>query len=110
MLPTIQKQNNDATIDNTESSIKVTIPFKEKRRFEEAVDNSAEKLVDILSKTELAVLKAIASNPRMSQSEIAKLIGIGKTSVQTAIVRLKKLGLIVRHDSNKTGYWEVTDS
>ena len=60
-----------------------------------------------LSKTELAIYEAIAANPRMAQPEIAKLVGVGKTTVQSAISKLKQLGAIARHDSNKTGYWEI---
>ena len=105
--PLIVSRFGREAFEIAESSIKVTIPFNWRRRFEEAVDNPAEKLVDILSKTELAIYEAIAANPRMAQPEIAKLVGVGKTTVQSAISKLKQLGAIARHDSNKTGYWEI---
>ena len=43
----------------------------------------------------------------MSQPEIASLLGMGKTTIQNAIVKFKKLNLIERIGSNKTGYWKV---
>lgn len=94
----------------TDSSIKVTIPYNWKHKFEEVVDNQVDKLVDILSKTESAIFETIKKNPKLSQPEIAKKVGVGKTTVQSTIAKLKKLGFIVRHDSNKTGYWEIKEN
>lgn len=71
------------------------------------VDNAIDKLVDKLTNNEIIILKSIKNNPRMSQPEIASLLGIGKTTIQNAIVKFKKLNLIKRVGSNKTGHWKV---
>lgn len=76
---------------------------------EYVVDKAADKMVDNLSKTERMVLNCIISNPRMSQIEIGNKLLLGKTTIQNAIVRFKKMNLIIRVGSNKTGYWKVTD-
>ena len=70
-------------------------------------DKTVDKLVDKLSEKEIIILKKIIANPYMSQPEIALELSIGKTSVQNAIIKFKKLNLIKRVGSNKTGYWEV---
>ena len=47
---------------------------------------------------------------KLSQPEIAKKVGVSKTTVQSTIAKLKKLGFIIRHDSNKIGYWEIKEN
>mgnify|MGYP003310441703 CR=1 FL=1 len=91
-----------------ENSIKVTLPYNWKYKFEaDLIDNPIDKLVDKLTNNEIIILKKIKDNPRMSQPEIASLLGMGKTTIQNAIVKFKKLNLIERIGSNKTGYWKV---
>lgn len=91
----------------SDESIKATIPFNWQHKFEELVDNKVDKMVDILSKTEKIVYAAIAKYPRLSQPELAKKCGVGKTTIQNVIIKLKERKLIQRVGSNKTGYWEV---
>ncbi len=64
-------------------------------------------MVDNLSKTEKLVYNAISSNPKLSQPELAIKCGVGKTTVQNVIIKLKNYRIIKRIGSNKTGYWEV---
>ena len=80
---------------------------KLKRKFEDLVDNSIDNMVDKLSKTDIKIYSAIKENPYLSQPELAKKCGVGKTTVQNTIVKLKKNNLIERVASNKTGYWKV---
>ena len=87
----------------SKESIKVTIPYNWQHKFEELVD----KAVDNLSKTEKLVYNAISSNPKLSQPELAIKCGVGKTTVQNVIIKLKNYRIIKRIGSNKTGYWEV---
>ena len=84
------------------------MPYNWKYKFEaDLIDNPIDKLVDKLTNNEIIILKKIKDNPRMSQPEIASLLGMGKTTIQNAIVKFKKLNLIERIGSNKTGYWKV---
>lgn len=77
-------------------------------KFDGSVDKPVDKLVDILSETELKVFSAIKEHPKMAQPEIAALVGVGKTTVQNVIVKFKKMGILTRRGSNKTGYWETS--
>ena len=71
------------------------------------VDNVIYKLVDKLTNNEIIILKKVEDNLWISKLEIASLLGMGKTTIQNAIVKFKKLNLIERIGSNKTGYWKV---
>lgn len=91
----------------SDESIKVTIPYNWQHKFEEVVDNVVDKAIDKLSKTERKIYDKIVKHPHSSQPEIAIKCGVGKTTVQNVIKKLKEDKIIRRKDSNKTGYWEV---
>lgn len=71
------------------------------------VDNAIDKLVDKLTNNEIIILKKVEDNLWISKLEITSLLGMGKTTIQNAIVKFKKLNLIERVGSNKIGYWKV---
>ena len=71
------------------------------------VDNVIYKLIDKLTNNAIIILKKVEENLWISKLEIASLLGMGKTTIQNAIVKFKKLNLIERIGSNKTGYWKV---
>ena len=61
------------------------MPYNWKYKFEaDLIDNPIDKLVDKLTNNEIIILKKIKDNPRMSQPEIASLLGMGKTTIQNA--------------------------
>ena len=90
-----------SSIDYIEDHIKGNISI------EEVVDNVVDKAIDKLSKTERKIYDEIVKHPHSSQPEIAIKCGVGKTTVQNVIKKLKEDKIIRRKDSNKTGYWEV---
>ena len=70
-------------------------------------DNMIDKLVDKLTNNKIIILMKVEDNLWISQLKIASLLGMGKITIQNAIVTFKKLNLIERIGSNKTGYWKV---
>lgn len=62
-----------------------------------------------INNTEKTVLEIIRNRPNLTYDEIALMIKRDKKTVQRAINRLKKLGLLERIGSNKTGHWEVIE-
>ncbi len=106
--PLIVSRFGRGAFEITDCSVKVTIPYNWMWKIEGSVDKSVGKLADILSETEFKILKAIKEHPKMAQPEIAARVGVGKTTVQNAIVRFKKMGILIRRGSNKAGCWEVT--
>lgn len=44
---------------------------------------------------------------RYSASRLAEKIGVASRNVEANIKKLREQGILVRHGSPKTGYWEV---
>ncbi len=57
---------------------------------------------------ELAILKAIGENPRITQEALKKTIGKSVATVKRLTVGLQKKGILVRRNGKRNGYWEVT--
>lgn len=60
-----------------------------------------------LNDTQIRVLSEIRNNPNVTKTELEKLVGVGKTTIDNAISLLKTKNIIERIGSNKTGYWQV---
>lgn len=56
---------------------------------------------------ELAVLKAVGENPRITQEALRKAIGKSISTVKRLTVSLQKKGILVRKNGKRDGYWEV---
>jgi len=59
--------------------------------------------------TEKNVLEIIKNNVHITQNDIATATQRDKKTVQRAINKLKKLGLIERIGSDKTGHWKIIE-
>ena len=60
-----------------------------------------------MNNTQKRILELLSANPQLTGAVLAEQIGIAKRNIETNIRNLKELGLLVRHGSNKEGYWEV---
>ncbi len=67
----------------------------------------ADGLVDGLVDSQRTIIGLVRQNPDISKREMAELIGISTTAIDKNIVALKKLGLLARVGSAKSGHWEV---
>ena len=67
-------------------------------------DKVSDKVPD---KSELAVLKLLMENPRLTKIELSEQSGISEGSIKKIISKLKSAGWLERVGSNKTGYWLV---
>lgn len=56
---------------------------------------------------ELAILKAIAQDPSITQKELAKVIGKSERTVKTRTVELQEKGWIARENGKRNGRWVV---
>lgn len=56
---------------------------------------------------EKTILNAIGQNPKITQKELAKLIGKSERTIKRIMDRMKNSNTIVREDSKKTGYWKI---
>ena len=53
------------------------------------------------------VLDLISKNPTITQPKIVMQLGYSKSKVNRIVAKLRKLGLLTREGSNKTGRWIV---
>lgn len=56
---------------------------------------------------ELAVLRLIADNPRITQKGLAAVIGISERTVKTRTVELQAKGLLQREGGRRNGEWVI---
>ena len=56
---------------------------------------------------ELAVLRLIADNPRITQKDLAAVIGISERTVKTRTVELQAKGLLQRVGGRRNGEWVI---
>jgi ATP-dependent DNA helicase RecG len=60
-----------------------------------------------LSEREMTIIDIIKHNNQITQTEIAKKIKAGKSTIYRDIEKLKKQGLLKRLGSNKNGHWII---
>ena len=71
--------------------------------------NKLKELYPDLTGTAWEILAHIIENPYATAAGIANHIGISDRTVRKHIALLRTLGIIRRHGSNKSGYWELTE-
>ena len=53
------------------------------------------------------VLDLLSNNPLITQPKIALQLGYSQRKINRIVAKLRKLGLLTREGSNKTGRWVV---
>ncbi len=56
-----------------------------------------------------SILHQLKQNPKANYNELADKTGYSAATIKRHIQELKKLGLIERIGSDKTGYWKITE-
>lgn len=56
---------------------------------------------------ELAILRAIAENPKITQKALANQIGKSERTVKTKTMSLQEKGYIQRKNGKRNGFWEI---
>ena len=65
------------------------------------------KMGSKLTNNQKDILFLIIKNPNITKKEMERNVDIGKTAIDNNISKLKKLGILERIGSDKTGYWKV---
>ena len=60
-----------------------------------------------LNDTQQKILELLSNDPKLSAAKLAQQIGIAGRNVETNIKKLKEQGILIRHGSPKSGYWEI---
>ncbi len=72
-------------------------------------DKSAEKVPRKCRVSAEKVYRAILENPKSSNKDLCRLLGLSDRAVRNQIKLLKDEGCIIRVGSDKSGYWEVVE-
>lgn len=115
-IPVISSEYDEGAFDFSDNDITVTIPFNFINRVGDKVGNKVGDKVgnkagnkteeNGLNGSQTKVLAEIRNNPNITKKELAIVCCLGKTSIDHAIVVLKKRGYIERIGSNKFDYWK----
>lgn len=89
ILRTLQKNLNDKNLAEASNKVPNKVPGK------------------VPNKSENSILLLLRDNPRLTRDELAEKIGLSESGVKKILSNLKSAGWIIRHGSNKSGYWEV---
>ncbi len=98
-LAIIAKYGRQA-FDIEENYINVTIPFA-------FVPTMAEVKNDKLQEPQRIVLEALKNHPTYTIKQTSQLVGLSTTRITQIMDELKKMGLLIRVGSRKSGYWKV---
>ena len=71
--------------------------------------NKLKELYPDLTGTTCEILAYIIENPYATAAGIGNSTGISDRTARKHIALLRTRGIIRRHGSNKTGYWELTE-
>ncbi len=69
-------------------------------------DRMAKKIK--LSSTQKVILKEIVNNKNITIQKLCDITSLSKSTIERALISLRKDGFIQRIGLNKTGYWKVT--
>lgn len=67
--------------------------------------NVGNKLLNITDNQQI-IINSMKTNPKVSATKLAEIVGISKRKIEENIAKLKKMGLIERVGGTR-GYWEV---
>ena len=62
-----------------------------------------------VEKTVEKILDAIKSNPKITQNQLAEIVGLTRRGIEWNLAKLKEKGIIKRIGSPKSGHWEVVE-
>lgn len=62
---------------------------------------------DDINITQQKIIKLLSEDAQMNGTKLAERIGVSKRSIEINIRKLKDRGILIRHGSPKSGYWEI---
>lgn len=60
-----------------------------------------------LNTSQVKILQLLHDNPKISKKGLSDEVGIGKTAIDNNLTILKKLGMLARVGSDKSGEWQI---
>ena len=76
----------------------------------ESIGEASEKHMPRLNDTQIKILECLEKDEHLSAVKLAETIGVARRNIETNIQKLKEYGILIRHGSPKSGYWEIKDN
>lgn len=107
-VPTIIKKYGRKAFEFHKNSIVLTIPFN---WIHVKGGNEKGNIVHgvVVSDIQDRILSEMRNNEKITIPEISKNLSISKSTVDNNIAKLKKLGVLVREGSKKSGCWKINE-
>lgn len=102
-LPRPQKQNIEVASEKYAKNIE---KISEKHRGNIG-ETSEEKWKRELNDTQQKIVELLLEDSKLSAAKLSKKIGVASRNIEVNIKKLKEHGILIRHGSPKSGYWEV---
>ena len=80
---------------------------KHRRNIGEASEKHQGQFGADLTDTQRRILELLSVDAQLSAAKLSKQIGVASRNVEANIKKLKERGILIRHGSPKSGYWEV---
>lgn len=97
-------ENNE--LRNRDMLVGASLP---KLTIQSAIDGNPKSNICTLNYTleEMAVIRCIETNPKMTQKEMASTIRKSERTVKTITSALVEKGIIIRRNGRRNGWWEI---
>ena len=63
-----------------------------------------------MNDTQIKILELLSADASLSAAKMAGQLGIAGRNVEANIKKLKEKGILIRHGSPKSGYWEIINN
>ena len=77
---------------------------KHRRNIGETSEKHREK---VLNDTQKKIINLLSQNNQLSATKLAEKTGVARRNIEENIKKLREAGILIRHGSPKSGYWEV---
>lgn len=100
------QEGHNKTSEKHQKSI-VETSEKHRRNIGEASEKHQGQFGADLTDTQRRILELLSVDAQLSAAKLSKQIGVASRNVEANIKKLKERGILIRHGSPKSGYWEV---
>jgi predicted HTH transcriptional regulator len=80
---------------------------KYQRNIGETSEKHRRNIGENLNDTQRKILVLLSEDEQLSAAKMAKRIGISSRNIESNIKKLRERGILIRHGSPKSGYWEI---
>ncbi len=108
-IPDVVKLYGKEVFEITDQYINAVLPFDKEVVSSNNNQNATVNVTVKFNDTEKIILSIIQENPKITLNEIAETLEKHRSTVARNLKSLKEKGVLIRHGSDKMGYWEIKE-